>query len=115
MTFGRPLTAEEKRLVRALIVISDSERSDLLERLDQVRVTEMSDGGMGSLRFEQAEPNPTWGRRIAQVTFDDDDGVPVLASLDLSSSSNLFELDLFKGDFSPLRRIPEEFAAFEGD
>ena len=41
--------------------------------------------------------------------FTDEDGVKVIASLNVDSDGHLFELDIWKTDFSPLLRIPAEF------
>lgn len=63
---------------------------------------------MGSLYFV----NPTkssdqrrFGRRIAEVQFNDADGVPILASLNLDGDGNLYELDVWKTDFTPVQRM----------
>jgi hypothetical protein len=76
----------------------------LLDRLDALNVQEMSDGGMGSLYFASATENPDerrFGRRIAEIQFNDVDGVPVLVSLNVDKEGDLFELDVWKTNFKP--------------
>lgn len=65
----------------------------------------MADGGMGSLRFNSNNPNRRLGATVAQLWYRDEDDVPVLASLYLDTEGNLYELDSWKTDFTPLRRI----------
>ena len=77
--------------------------------VEGVKVRTMDDGGMGSL--ELAPPGGfgfprRFGRKVAEYQFTDDDGVEVLVSLNLDSDGKPFELDVWKTDFSPLRRIP---------
>ena len=40
------------------------------------------------------------------MKFNDADGVPVSAALNLDQDHHLFELDVWKVDFSPLQRWP---------
>lgn len=67
----------------------------------------MNDGGMGSIKF--VGPDTTaqkYGSTIAEAEFYDDDGVTVSTALFLDQYGKLFELDIWKVDFSPLRRYP---------
>ncbi|MBK8997055.1 MAG: hypothetical protein IPM35_15085 [Myxococcales bacterium] len=75
-----------------------------------VRVRPMPDGGMGSLQFSSETPSPHRHHAIGAAEFEDDDGVLVLAELTVDQDGQLFELDLWKVDFSPLKRwpMPEE-------
>jgi hypothetical protein len=74
-------------------------------------VEEMTDGGMGSLRFESTSAG-SLSRRIGEVfaqgEFNDEDGVPVSFTINLDSEGRLFELDLWRVDFEPLKRFPTE-------
>jgi hypothetical protein len=95
---GRKLRQEERRLITAL---APSVTTDL----GGVLVVEMRDGHMGSIRFL----NPSDRRRslsIAKAEFVDDDGVSVSIELNIDEKNELFELDFWKVDFSPLRRYP---------
>jgi len=72
----------------------------------------MEDGGMGSLMLATDEalqkPRRLFGQRAAELQFLDADGVSVLASLNLDQNGELLELDVWKIDFSPLKRIPDD-------
>ena len=77
--------------------------------LDCLEVQEMSDGGMGSLYFvapTKSRAERRFGGRVAELQFADTDGVPVLASLNVDKDGDLFELDIWKTDFSPVIKIP---------
>jgi hypothetical protein len=74
-------------------------------------VEEMADGGMGSLRFEStsdAKSTRHLGEVFAQGEFNDEDGIPVSFTINLDSNGRLFELDLWRVDFEPLKRFPTE-------
>lgn len=104
----RQLTSAEKGLIRALIERAQGFEIPF-EWLDQVKVEPMEDGGMGSLRFLPASPGQMFGKEVAEVLFDDADGVVVSATLNVDRSGVLFELDVWKVDQSPLIRIPNRF------
>ena len=73
--------------------------------LDDVLVVEMRDGGMGSIRFINGSDRRR-SRSIAEAEYVDDDGVSVSIELNVDEKDELFELDFWKVDFSPLRRYP---------
>jgi hypothetical protein len=78
----------------------------LLAVLPTIEVEDIDDGGMGSLRFASTSPTRKIGLRIAEAQFKDEDDVPVLVSLYLDTEGNLYELDSWKVDYTPRRRIP---------
>jgi hypothetical protein len=82
------------------------EAEPLLARLPTARVQELEDGGMGSLQFVSGTPNRRLGHLLANLWYTDADGVAVLASLYADTDGELFELDSWKVDDSPLQRIP---------
>lgn len=43
---------------------------------------------------------------VAELQFDDDDGVPILTSLNIDQDGKLFELDIWKVDYSPVIKYP---------
>lgn len=108
----RSPSKDEVRLLEFLLskaqigVLSEDWRAKL-------RVSEMEDGGMGSLRLfpdgSQVEDRK-FGRRASECQFTDEDGVEVLASLNLDQDGNLYELDIWKTDFGKLIRIPAQLA-----
>lgn len=99
---------ERELLLRMLGKVGCSGR-ELIQELDSALVEEMPDGGMGSLRFLSQTPKgeQRLGKTIAEAEFRDEDGVLVTAALNLDQSGKLFELDIWKTDFTPLRRWPE--------
>jgi hypothetical protein len=95
---GRKLRPTERALITALA-------PGVTTGLDEVLVVEMRDGSMGSIRFLNGS-----GRRrsfsIAEAEYVDDDGVSVSIELNVDEKNELFELDFWKVDFSPLKRYP---------
>lgn len=61
--------------------------------------------GMGSLRFVGWSERK-FGSCVGETTFTDSDGVLVVVGLNLDQAGELFELDMWKVDFSPVKRIP---------
>lgn len=47
------------------------------------------------------------GRCVVEKVFQDVDNVPIMVYVDLDEQDNLFELDIWKGDSSPVIRYPE--------
>ncbi len=107
-TKARRMSAGERRIV--CLLLATAERSiPASSELDSMLVSDLDDGGMGSIRFvsqhaEQGERR--FGRRIAQTEFTDDDGVVVSAALNVDQHDELLELDVWKTDFSPLGKFP---------
>jgi len=88
----------------------DDKRADPLADL---RVKPMCDGGMGSLLLLPhgcSESERAFGEVIASCEFIDTDGVPVSVTLNLDQQGQLFELDVWKADFSPLHAWPDPLA-----
>ncbi len=104
----RLLTDKEKEIITALIDGSDPEWAFLKEGLSSAKVSEMDDGGMGSLLFEA---NDTKDRKVWNVVgnaeFDDRDGTPVSLGLNIDQNEKLFELDVWKVDYSKLISFPD--------
>ncbi|SDW75986.1 hypothetical protein SAMN04487912_104347 [Arthrobacter sp. cf158] len=76
--------------------------------LSALRVCDMDDGGMGSLRFVSGKNHPRYGRTVAEGWFKDLDGVPVALALFVDRDEDLFELDSWKVDFTPRLRLPQD-------
>lgn len=108
---SRDLNENEKRLLRLLVA-----RAGLgLEPgwAESLQVKEQEDGGMGSLLLGPGlvfDEERKFGRAAAEVQFQDEDGVDVIATLNLDKGGGLFELDIWKVDFTPLVRIPDAIA-----
>jgi hypothetical protein len=73
----------------------------------------MNDGGMGSLRLFPGgidDTSRSFGRELVLAEFPDTDGVPVSVALNLDAQGSLYELDVWKVDFSPLLQWPDPAA-----
>jgi len=106
----RPLTDKEKEIITALIDGSDPKWAYLKEDLSDAKVSEMDDGGMGSLLFECKHNRGRGGRDITVIgnaEFQDGDGTIVSLGLNLDQYNELYEFDVWKVDYSPLINFPE--------
>ena len=73
--------------------------------LTKLLVNPMDDGGMGSLSIGTNYENRQLGQEVAEYMFDDVDGTPVSAALNVDTEGNLYELDIWKVDFSPTQLL----------
>jgi hypothetical protein len=94
----RQLTSKERDLVAYIL------RQSSPLHLHFGLVEEMNDGRMGSLRFV-GSADRRFGKCVGEAEFDDEDGMLVSVALNVDQRGELFELDLWKVDFSPLKRI----------
>ena len=108
MKLRRPTIAEQ-RLLKALA--SKATSLNLPDNwLTTLQVQDMADGGMGSLQlFPNAvtKENRIFGKTVSEYQFTDVDNTQVLVSLNVDQGGELFELDIWKTDFSKLIQIPE--------
>jgi hypothetical protein len=73
-------------------------------------VCPMDDGQMGSLKlFPNGEirNKRLFGKIMSDFQFTDQDGVEVIATLNIDKEGKLYELDIWKTDFSPLIKFPD--------
>jgi hypothetical protein len=102
----RLLKKEECNLIEYLLK-NMPDFKHLLQDLPDLVVEEMNDGGMGSLRFlSKTGEKRIMREEIAEISLLDLDGIPVSFSVNLGTDGELYELDVFKGDFSPLKKFP---------
>jgi len=99
----RKLFDHEVPLTRRLLAIGGRQ-----ERTDQLLIEPLADGGMGSFRIGEPAAGRKLGYVIAEVRFLDADGIPVTAALNVDTQDQLFEVDVWKVDFSPLQHWPSE-------
>jgi hypothetical protein len=79
----------------------------LIPMLRDSMVEELNDGGMGSLTFiRNDKPLQRIGNMIGEISLLDKDKVPVSFAILLDSDGDLYELDVFKADSSPLIEFP---------
>lgn len=73
---------------------------------DKLSVRSLADGEMGSfLIFEHPnllEEQRMFGAQISEFQYIDDDDIPVIVSLNVDNNGNLFELEVWKVDYSPV-------------
>jgi hypothetical protein len=101
----RKIAEAEKPLISWLL--SASRRNESVESLT---VSEIKDGGMGSMVFDSAHEDRRFGETISECQFVDRDGVAVIASLNTDQQGKLYELDMWRTDFKPLIAWPESSA-----
>lgn len=99
----RTLLDHEVPLMRRLLAIGGRR-----ELADQLLVEPLADGGMGSFRIGELSAGRKLGCAVAELRFMDADGVSVTAVLNVDSQDQLFEVDIWKVDFSPLQHWPSE-------
>ena len=102
----RLLRNDEKALLEALIE-DQPKAARFLRFLQHATVEEMNDGGMGSLRFcSDSNVNRKFGSVLVKRELVDKDGVPISIAVNIDNYGELFELDIWKVDFSPLKQFP---------
>lgn len=103
----RRLSSAEVKLISSL-VRDTPEGARIIASLEDLFVEEMDDGGMGSLQvIVEGEDHRRYGGTVADMDSHDVDGMYLLISVIVDTDDNFYELDIFKGDFSPLIKIPD--------
>ncbi|MBV8619170.1 MAG: hypothetical protein JOY84_09935 [Curvibacter sp.] len=100
----RSLRDEEKGLLGALL----SNRPDSHRFAEEIligKVIDMSDGGMGSVKFV-VPAGRSWGMTLVEADYLDEDGVLVSIAVNADDLGGLYEVDFWKADFSPLKKFP---------
>lgn len=101
----RYLKKEEKELINYLL----NNSNQIISNLDDLLVEEMKDGGMRSLHIINSQKERSerrFGKCISEKQFLDSDNVPIIVSLNLDEAGDLFELDIWKVDFSTVLKYP---------
>lgn len=103
----RKLTEKEQSLLSLLIKKANT---NISINWDTILVRPMMDGNMGSLYLFPngiKDDNRLFGQQVSDFQFLDVDNVEVIASLNLDKNGNLFELDIWKTDFTALISYPD--------
>lgn len=108
MELNRKPTIQEEKLLdllvaKATVSFPENWKENLL-------VCPMNDGGMGSLYlFPHGITNRKrkMGKQVSEIQFADQDGIEVIASLNVDEVGELFELDIWKTDFNKLIKLPD--------
>lgn len=103
---GRPLLPGEVLIMRTLLDRAFEPRRKEVD-VGALRVSDMDDGGMGSLLFDTTKPDRRFGQALSEGWFMDVDGFPLLVAIYLDEEDEIFELDSWKVDSSPRRRLPQ--------
>lgn len=104
----RNLEPAEKQMLTALLQ-SVRDGTQFCLSLEGIMASDMNDGGMGSLLLvpDQDIGDRRFGRRLISGEFNDTDGVPVQLGVNLDQNGRLYELDIWKVDFSPISKWPD--------
>ncbi|GAA3953623.1 hypothetical protein GO495_31495 [Chitinophaga oryziterrae] len=98
---------QEERLLE--ILIKKASKAFLFDWKVDLLVQTMEDAGMGSLHLFPSgiiDEDRLFGEQVSEYQFTDEDGIDVIASLNIDCKGYLLELDIWKTDFSPLIKIP---------
>jgi hypothetical protein len=108
MELNRKPTTQEVKLLELLV--PNAATPVPKDWKENILVCPMNDGGMGSLYLFPngiINMNRKVGKRISEFQFTDQDGVVVIASLNVDDLGELLELDIWKTDFSRLLKLPD--------
>lgn len=101
---ARPLRTEEHSFLYDLLRrVGYDEHA--IRQLAHAQVSDLNDGGMGSVRF-LGDEHRRLGACLVEAEYTDCDGVPVSIALNVDEDGRLYELDIWKVDFAPLREYP---------
>jgi hypothetical protein len=106
---NRKLSSQEMRLLEVLVKKGSIKLPENWQ--ETITVKPMNDNGMGSLYLfsdEKTSDTRLFGNQVSEFSFTDNDGVRVITSLNMDSNGNLFEMDIWKTDFSSLINIPDK-------
>ncbi len=95
-------TLQELNLIEHLINLASISINQNWKEL--ILVEPLSDGGMGSLHLYpngKIHDDRIFGEQKSDIMFKDKDGIEVIASLYLDQLGDIFEIDIWKTDFSP--------------
>jgi hypothetical protein len=103
----RELTKEEQELIAFMLKDKPEFEYFVAHQLAHSQVVEMNDGGMGSLKFLSVKNvKGVMQDEIARIDLRDIDGINLSIALNINTNGEISELDVFKGDFSPLKQFP---------
>ena len=97
----RPIRPVERILICHLLKLAEYS-ADLPK---STLVTDLDDGGMGSLEFV-TDRKRAFGRELIVRKYIDVDNVDVWISINLDDQDELFELDVWKVNFERLLKFP---------
>jgi hypothetical protein len=102
----RNLKKEEQSLIEFMLKDIPTYKN-IIYKLPTSVVQEMDDGGMGSLKFLYSDGRiRKFHKEVTSISILDVDEVPINFAINVDEYGDIFELDAFKGDFSPLQQFP---------
>ncbi len=105
----RKATPQEEQFIA--FMIARSGRKFAAGWQESLMVSSIDVGESGSLNLHPGgirESGRDFGDEISEFRFKDKDGVKVMASLNVDQNGRLYELDIWKEDFSDLIAFPEK-------
>ena len=106
----RKISPDEERLLDHLVKLSGKKMP--ADWKQQLMVEPMDDGNMGSLVLHplgKIDNKREFGSTLSEYGFKDSDRADVVASLNADQQGMIFELDIWKTTFEPLKKIPDNF------
>lgn len=101
----RKLRVDEIKMIEFLL--KDLPEAEIhLPRLKTLHVEELNDGGMGSLKFLSHKLERKFGKELAVGQFHDEDDVQISIAINVDNFGEMYEVDVWKVDFSPLIKFP---------
>lgn len=107
MELNRKPTVQELKLIELLVEKASINLSSNWK--DELTVQNMDDGQMGSLRLYtdgDIIKKRFFDKCVSEYQFNDLDGIIVIASLYIDNENKLFELDIWKTNYAPLKKLP---------
>jgi hypothetical protein len=102
----RKLRADEIALIQRLLAFGG--REDLVVGLDAAEVRAIPGEETGSLVFASSNQGQRkFGDVVATAEAEDSDGTLILFALNLDRAGALYELDIWKDDYSRVISLPE--------
>jgi len=104
----RTFTPAELAVITRVLDMANASTPERLQEARSVLVSEMDDGGMGSLKVVRNGADPRrFGCILGEASARDSDGVPVFITVIADQFDKLYEIDIWKTDFSRLAAMPE--------
>lgn len=101
----RKIKLEEYKLLKCMLKELKTHQFEI----ENLKVVEMLDGGMGSLYIVDSCKNREerkMSKSIIERQFYDVDQTPISVSVNIDTEGNLFELDIWRVDFNPIIKFP---------
>jgi hypothetical protein len=105
MQFGKPRSLSANELELLKFMLSGKEHEHLLNGVKSLRVTELTDSNMGSIRFVSLL-NERRASCLDRAEFRDVEGSNINVAINADQTGELYEIDIWKYDFTPVIKFP---------